>query len=430
MSCQPTIHSHSELVALVHAALNAFGKILREDGGKGDLSLILEDVSREIVFKSFGHEGRVFEDDPVIRQFKQSQEFKSLVAFLGGHRYLLRVLTGWPEDENLAPDQFVVLEAYVQRAALRAVLAVRYGGDAASRANMVEQFASFLESAKIHRKFSVPLYHLQLDKSSVDLGPFGCLRSTEGISARESVPDAILGRLILAKCVFEADFETLKFMAHDLSDVADELVVRISILRLMASPLISFNECHITHADPWETQFSKHAVFTRIWPAGPGKVLAKNTHVFRELQVAELVGLFENLRKFDWKQLTPWRMALNRLDEAVFKLECNSADAFLDIVIGLETLMVESDSTQESTHKVAVRTARFLESSLSVRKEVFRKVKKLYGLRSKIAHGKTLVLDEANTLLISEGAEVLGRVLRKMLQDGNTELEPSDLDLS
>ncbi len=121
---------------------------------------------------------------------------------------------------------------------------------------------------------------------------------------------------------------------------------------------------------------------------------------------------------------------MDRLDDAIFKLECGSPDAILDLVIGLESLFVDRDSRQESTHKVAIRVSRFLEELLPRRKELFLKMKQIYNDRSTLAHGQRWNLDDQGVLRVEEAASILARALRKMVEVQCVELDHETLDLS
>jgi len=131
-----------------------------------------------------------------------------------------------------------------------------------------------------------------------------------------------------------------------------------------------------------------------------------------------------------WERPSPWRLAMDRLDDAVFKLECASPDAVLDIAIGLESVFIESDSRQESTHKVAIRVARFLEDVFPLRRELFRAMKQIYKSRSILAHGQEWRLKPDGVSQVERAALILTRTLRRMVELQCTELDHLALDLS
>lgn len=146
--------------------------------------------------------------------------------------------------------------------------------------------------------------------------------------------------------------------------------------------------------------------------------------------VDEIECLVRNLAQFKWDTPTPWRLAVDRLDDAVFKLECRSPDAILDIVIGLEAVLTESENRQESTHKVAIRAARYLEETVHGRREVFRLVKQAYKARSALAHGQVWELGEDDISNVDKAARILARLLGRMARKQQWELDLTELDLS
>jgi hypothetical protein len=99
-------------------------------------------------------------------------------------------------------------------------------------------------------------------------------------------------------------------------------------------------------------------------------------------------------------------------------------------VIGLESILTEAESRQESTHKVAVRAARYLEKSEEGRREVFRLVKQAYKVRSTLAHGQAWELDQEGVGQIDKAAQVLARTLRLMALSHQSKLNLTELDLS
>ena len=135
------------------------------------------------------------------------------------------------------------------------------------------------------------------------------------------------------------------------------------------------------------------------------------------------------IEKLEWNGGTPWGLALNRLDDAIFKLNSNSPDAILDLGIGLECLFTESESRQESVHKTAVRAARYLENTEQKRREVFGQIKRIYRSRSALAHGKSWTLDSGGLTQIELAARFLAASLKLMLVQGMTELDMEKLDL-
>jgi len=195
-------------------------------------------------------------------------------------------------------------------------------------------------------------------------------------------------------------------------------------------PLTSYNHFTVEHIAPWELPIEEEYFFGRHWTRPVAKDLGLKPHLVTDAEIERLGILREPFERMDWQKLTPWRLAIDRLDDAVFKLECASPDAILDLVIGLESVFIEADSRQESTHKVATRVSRFLEQLLSQRQELFRKTKQIYKSRSTLAHGQRWSLEAEGISRVEEAAQILANALRRMVELKCSEVDHQSLDLS
>ena len=112
--------------------------------------------------------------------------------------------------------------------------------------------------------------------------------------------------------------------------------------------------------------------------------------------------------------VTPLRVAIDRIRSSIMH-RSNSSDSVLDAFIALECIF--SDST-ETTFQVTAATTKYLYSS-SERRDAFKILKKLYGVRSKLSHGKHVNIskdlnpDEASELLLP----IVLACLKKVLND-------------
>jgi Apea-like HEPN len=258
--------------------------------------------------------------------------------------------------------------------------------------------------------------HIRLAAKEYAIPGFGVLKGFREHSHNGSVALASL----------EFRVQTGHFIAASQFPLADEIRSRVALLRLIAFPLISYNHFHVEHIGPWEPPLEDTEFWGRFWAGKAAKVpcsILEDTHA-RGIEAVQLG--FQHMK---WNQLTPWRLAINRLDDALFKLECGSPDCILDLVIGLESLFVEAESRQESTHKVATRAARFLETAPDIRRDTFRKVKKIYKTRSTLAHGQKLELDAKGLGEVEEAALLLSRALLRMVELGRVQLDVLGLDL-
>jgi len=285
----------------------------------------------------------------------------------------------------------------------------------------------FLESGLVERDIVVPLEHLDLEEQSYDLGDFGVLR-VQGKAPNGSEDN----RLFLRKrCFLTFKVKTEKYFGAAEFPLIEQVRNKIAAIRMAANPFVSFNHFSISHVHPWEDPLRDESFCDRFYGETGRSIISTSDDVqISRPSIEETCKLYDRCCANKWNVVSPWRLALNRLDDAIFKIESGSTDALLDIVIGLESVLVEAQSTQESTHKVAVRAARFLESDTRARADLFKVVKRLYALRSKIAHGKSLGNDAEARKLLTEGAKLLTRILKRMLETDLTELDLSHFDLS
>jgi hypothetical protein len=70
-----------------------------------------------------------------------------------------------------------------------------------------------------------------------------------------------------------------------------------------------------------------------------------------------------------------------------------------------------------------------LNDDLEGRQATFKNMKHIYGLRSKIAHGKAISLDQGGATALAAGATLLCSVLKKMLEQRRVRLDLQLLDL-
>jgi len=78
----------------------------------------------------------------------------------------------------------------------------------------------------------------------------------------------------------------------------------------------------------------------------------------------------------------------------------------------LETLFSNGENT-ELAHKLSERIAKFLEKDLNKRTEIYKSVKKIYEIRSKVVHGATIrpaKLEELSTI-VKEADEICRRIM-------------------
>jgi hypothetical protein len=287
----------------------------------------------------------------------------------------------------------------------------------------LEDLLSFLMLPSVERRVVVPLLNIDLSSDEITIAGVGQLKKVSHVHA---APTAFEPR---SQIELSFSVTTAHFMGATQSPVWQEIRKRVTLIRLVTHPLVAYNHFWIQFFEPWEESVPDSQFSVRFWGWRSEK-LKVPCLTLDEKHAADIELISKRLENFQWEKLSSWRLASDRLDDAVFKLECRSPDAILDIAIGLESVLTEEESRQESTHKVAVRAARYLEQTHEARREVFRIVKGAYKLRSMLAHGQTWELDLKGMNEIGKAAQVLARTLRNMALSQQSELNLTELDLS
>jgi hypothetical protein len=111
-------------------------------------------------------------------------------------------------------------------------------------------------------------------------------------------------------------------------------------------------------------------------------------------------------------------VAIRRFRDSYERYHPTDTGKLLDIAIALEALLLNDDQTKEVSHRLCVRGARWLETTLPERRETFKHLKWLYALRSRIAHGAVLKsADKAKLAVVLEQAPILlRRAMRRALE--------------
>jgi Apea-like HEPN len=84
-------------------------------------------------------------------------------------------------------------------------------------------------------------------------------------------------------------------------------------------------------------------------------------------------------------------------------------DAFIDYMVGLESLLTDRNQKGEVTYKISMRTAAMLGETPDERMQIKRDVNRLYGKRSDVLHGTATELD------LAADAERLCAYLRRLI---------------
>jgi len=360
--------------------------------------------------------------DDVCKQLRETEAHKELVDFFGNRQYL------WEEPSaGFTSSDAHIFQLYVSAVLLRVMASV--DANAEKSKNPLLEFIDFLDQPDVPRHVEVPLLHLNMVQNSYDLGDFGTL--VKRTLPNEIIPESVLENLdVPTPIVFSFTVRTGHFYRGTKFPLSDILKAKVGLLRLGVYPLIAYNHFSVEHVKPWEQRISDNDFSGRHWSKEGPISRSIRQHSITDGDVERIISLQKSFRHMGWESMSSWRLAMDRLDDASFKLECGSPDAILDLVIGLESVFVDRDSRQESTHKVSIRVSRFLEATLTKRKDMFHKVKQMYKDRSTLAHGQRWNLDEHAVARVESAATLLGRVLEKMVELESVNLDLDTLDLS
>jgi hypothetical protein len=411
--------------------------LLRESAGILQSILNALDSPNRLIFSTLTAVSEHFEGDfvdrKVVHDLEDSETFQKLLRTVMSNEILWEVLIGIDKNECIQNSFFADIEklftTYAAKVLLRAILAINLRRLSDGIDSAVGDFLSFLSPGPFERKVIVPIHHLRLSEEGLDFGSFGQLH---GHGMTLPIDDSLkiaVGLEDPFHCSLSFTIEAKKFLGATQFPISDGVQQRIAILRLGTSPFVSHNHFSVSHRSPWESPLQDSEFHTRFWGKSTNRKAHGSSCAMRGEHVEMLTKLIALSKNVPWERSTPWRLAIDRLDDAMFKLECGSPDAILDIMIGIESLFVEQSSRQESTHKVATRVARFLSNEHEKRHEVFKAVKRLYGVRSKLAHGQPWKLDERGMKEVGVGADLLCRSLKKMLEEGVTSISHIELDL-
>ena len=366
---------------------------------------------------------------PVLRELRSSEQFRFLVGFVCDNFALRSLLFGNSKTDISEEDmQDPLFKIYLESLLLRIISMIDFQSNSKPLEDVFENLFSFLSSEKFPRHVHVPLMNLRVPPGAIAIHGLGVVSAT---SAKATADPNLSTRVLAGKSVADLMFvvETDHFIAARFFPLASEIKRRIALLRIAVHPFVSYNHFFLQHIKPWEQHVPDTELWDRFW-AEPKRNFQMPVGDLRAEQAWELEAMQENFDAVPWDEFSPWRLAVGRLDDAVFKLECGSPDAILDITIALEALYVESESRQESTHKIATRAARYLGTTKETRQRISRDMKHVYKARSTLAHGQHWEIDEKTLAQVLVAGNLLTQTLRRMVEEKRTQLNLADLDLA
>lgn len=97
------------------------------------------------------------------------------------------------------------------------------------------------------------------------------------------------------------------------------------------------------------------------------------------------------LARFELPEVKGLGVMLRRFRDSYERYDARDPERLLDLAISLEAVFLnDNDSKEQLSFRLALRIARLLGGSLAERKVLFRRVRDLYTIRSKVAHGETV----------------------------------------
>lgn len=134
----------------------------------------------------------------------------------------------------------------------------------------------------------------------------------------------------------------------------------------------------------------------------------------------DVVATIPILTRFSMRQpRSPKDLALHRFAAGIARQ--NDADAVLDFVIALEALLLPYDPDArhgDLSYRFRVHGAMFIAEATDQRREVFRQLRNLYEMRSRLVHGGKYPNFAEITDARSTACELAARGLRRAVHDG------------
>jgi hypothetical protein len=407
--------------------LSQIAGLLRENASVLHSILDATSASNQIIFLAIAAVSEQFDDEMtranVVNDLEKTTPFKTLLRTIMSSKIMWEVLIGISKSECSRHEAYGNIEqlftSYIAKVLLRAIIAINLRRFSDGIEPSISDFISFLTPGTFERNVIVPLHHIRLSAEVLDLGSFGRLRA-HGIGApNDEILEFAAKYSQHPRCSLSFTIPTKKFMGVTQFPISNRLSQRIAVIRLATTPFVSINHFSISHRSPWERPLHDSRFHSRFWGESTERTFESQPHMLEGEKIKDLESIFNLSKDVEWERTTPWRLAVDRLDDAMFKVECGSPDAILDIMIGIEGLFVEQSSRQECSHKVATRLARFLSIDRDQRFQIFKAVKRLYGVRSTLAHGQPWKLDESGMNDVGVGANLLCRSFEKNVGRGH-----------
>ena len=158
--------------------------------------------------------------------------------------------------------------------------------------------------------------------------------------------------------------------------------------------------------------YNGYALPCRMWeilePPAESKFVKKHAdslYVLPDSEDEKLIDLFSILN--ETKNVGYLTTAIRRFNFAYARDRYE--DRWIDYFVSLESLYSKTSESGEVTHKIATRVSKALADSFEERTKMVRRMRKWYGIRSKIVHGIRVSIDQKQ---IQELEEIVRKSLK------------------
>ncbi len=233
------------------------------------------------------------------------------------------------------------------------------------------------------RFFFTPLYNFDTELGQIEIENFKILKITPYFFDRISSLDIYKGDL---EPGFSFPIKKIKFvlsvstLVESTIDPKQAVCSFMSALRLTNSGDVKNGQFYDYHPFSWQGQLAPGTIETEQFIGKP--------YVLEQGDVSRLKTNFLNLEQigttFDEKSIAYLNYAIRRFDYIYDDKLID--DQITDLMISLESLL--NVQSYEVTDRVSLRASMILENDDSKKKTCLDFIKKCYGIRSEIVHGK------------------------------------------
>jgi Apea-like HEPN len=263
-------------------------------------------------------------------------------------------------------------------------------------------------------EIQVPLYNLKCNQDSVDLslitGKIGkmilrkitddekaSMISVIGGYQSDTVVAIQYSEFMLEVEYYENYWGRGEYPHEKIISIITEFVTALRLIRTgyVGTPLILFRAPLIDNVVILPFDYDLFSLLPNI---KEGKIVSMNLYTFDQNDIFILVHILQLLRGIHNKNKD---IAVKRFNSAYVEKE--KVDKIIDWMIAYETLFSKpNDSTDSVTYKLALRFSKLLAKDAKNRDCYFHQMTELYGLRSRLVHGREEDVDNKSLSLLEE----------------------------